>query len=82
MRTDTEIRSLGFRALTSTLGPVEAEKFVTLLSREPFNYTEWRQGLWEGRDIAAISESAMTSRQNSSKQPNAGESASADVLPK
>jgi hypothetical protein len=82
MRTDTEIRSLGFRALTSTLGPVEAEKFVTLLSREPFNYTQWRQGLWEGRDIAAISESAMTARRNTSKQPDADGTAPTDILSK
>ncbi|MDP8236427.1 MAG: hypothetical protein P9M08_08585 [Candidatus Erginobacter occultus] len=69
MRTDTEIRSLGFRALASTLGPVEAERFVTLLAREPFDYTEWRRGLWEGRDIAEISRSAMSARES---QPSAG----------
>ena len=64
MRTDTEIRSLGFRALSSTLGPVEAERFVTLLTREPFDYTEWRRGPWESRDIAEISRSAMSARES------------------
>jgi hypothetical protein len=37
MRTDTEIRVEGVRALTSALGSVEAERFITLILREPFD---------------------------------------------
>ncbi len=68
MKTDTEIRTLGFRALVSTLGTVEAERFVTLLLREPFDYTQWRQGLWEGQDVVTISHAAMAAKRIRSEQ--------------
>jgi hypothetical protein len=62
MRTDTEIRTEGLRALASSLGTIEAERFVTLLLREPFDYTEWRQRLWDGKDAVTLSREAMASR--------------------
>ncbi|MDY0170597.1 MAG: hypothetical protein RBS80_28915 [Thermoguttaceae bacterium] len=62
MRTDTETRTEGLRALASSLGAVEAERFVTLLLREPFDYTEWRQHLWEGNDAVTLSREAMAAR--------------------
>jgi hypothetical protein len=39
MLTDTEIKTTGFRALVAALGDVEAEKFITLIRREPFDST-------------------------------------------
>jgi hypothetical protein len=63
MKTDTEIKSLGLKTLTDALGTVEAERFITLLLREPFDYTKWRQGLWEGQDVATISKAAMDMRE-------------------
>ncbi len=62
MRTDTEIRTEGLRVLASSLGTIEAERFVTLLLREPFDYTEWRQHLWEGKDAVTLSREAMAAR--------------------
>jgi hypothetical protein len=49
MNTDTEIRLKGLKALTEALGPVEAERFVALLLREPFDYTQWQRELWPDR---------------------------------
>ncbi len=43
MKTDSEIRAEGMAALVSALGAVEAERFVASLSRERFDYTEWRR---------------------------------------
>ena len=48
MRTDTVLRCDGMRILAEHLGIVEAERFVTLILREPFDYTEWRQNLFDG----------------------------------
>ena len=62
MKTDTEIRELGFEALASKLGPVEAERFVTLLLREPFDYTEWHKRLWQGEGVKSVSNAAMATR--------------------
>jgi ferric-dicitrate binding protein FerR (iron transport regulator) len=35
------------RILAEQLGLVEAERFIALLRREPFDYTKWRQGLFK-----------------------------------
>jgi hypothetical protein len=37
MSTDTEVRIRGLRALVDALGTVEAERFITLILREPFD---------------------------------------------
>ena len=62
MRTDTEIRVQGLRALVDVLGIVEAEKFISLILQEPFDYTEWQQNLWPDRNVVEISKAAMESR--------------------
>ncbi len=43
MKTETEIRMEGMRALIGTLGLVEAERFLIAISRDRFDYTEWRR---------------------------------------
>ena len=47
MRTDSVIRTEGMNALLEKLGKVDAERFVSLLIREPFDYTAWRISLNE-----------------------------------
>lgn len=63
MKTDTEIRTDGLRALTEALGPVEAERFVALMLREPFDYTKWQRDLWPGKTVEELSTEAMKRRQ-------------------
>ncbi len=62
MMNDTVIRNKGMRVLIEHLGKVEAERFITLIIREPFDYTEWQSTLWEGKTIKEISEGAMKYR--------------------
>lgn len=64
MRTDTEIRTDGLRALAEALGAVEAERFVTLMLREPFDYTKWQRDLWPDRTVEEVSRGAMERRRN------------------
>jgi hypothetical protein len=45
MRTDSVVRNEGMVALFEKLGKVDAERFVALLLREPFDYTVWRENL-------------------------------------
>ena len=59
MRTDTEIRVHGLRALVDVLGIVEAEKFISLILREPFDYTRWQQNLWPDKSVVEISGTAI-----------------------
>ncbi len=57
MKTDTVIKCEGIQALTANLGMVDAERFVALLSREPFDYTLWQRDLWTqktAREISAL----------------------------
>lgn len=62
MKTDTEIKLKGVKILAEYLGDVEAERFIALIQREPFDYTKWRQGLDEDLTIEGISERAMELR--------------------
>jgi hypothetical protein len=58
MRSDMLIRYEGMRALLEHLGPVEAEKFIVLIRREPFDYTEWQQTLWANKSVDELFEAA------------------------
>ena len=59
MRTDTVLRCDGMKALAEQLGIVEAERFVALIQREPFDYTEWRQSLFEDVPLDVFLENAQ-----------------------
>jgi hypothetical protein len=46
--TGTEVRQKGMIALIEALGEVDAERFITLMIREPFDYTTWQREMFEG----------------------------------
>ena len=62
MSTDTEVRLRGLRALVEALGTVEAERFITLILREPFDYTQWQRQLWADKSVDELSQAAMAMR--------------------
>ena len=62
MTTDAEIKTVGFRALVKALGEVDAEKFIAMIQREPFDYTQWQKSLWPDESIDQISAAAMEAR--------------------
>ena len=68
MITDTEIKIKGLQVLTQHLGNVEAERFMALIQREPFDYTKWRQDLDEELSLEEISRRAMVMRSKSTEQ--------------
>jgi len=47
MTADTVLKRKGLDALTKTLGLVDAERFISLILREPFDYTEWQRDLYK-----------------------------------
>ena len=49
-KTDNVLRQEGMELLIEHLGNVDAERFVSLMIREPFDYTEWRQDHLEDED--------------------------------
>ena len=59
MITDEELKVQGVRALIAALGDVQAERFVSLLTRAPFDYTKWQANLWPDMDVEQLSRNAM-----------------------
>ncbi len=59
MKTNSEIKIEGYNALVKALGTVHAEKFITLLQQEPFDYTIWQRNLWAEKGIEELSKDAM-----------------------
>lgn len=51
MLTDTVLKRKGLDVLSETFGLVDAERFIALVLREPFNYTEWRRNQYEGVSV-------------------------------
>ena len=58
MKTDTIIKQEGFKALRQKLDPVEIERFIVLINREKFDYTKWREKLFEDMTIDQIADKA------------------------
>jgi hypothetical protein len=57
---ETVLMKTGMRILIEQLGNIEAERFVSILLREPFDYTEWRKNnLCFGMTVGEISKEAM-----------------------
>jgi len=67
-------------ALVAALGEVHAERFITLIMREPFDYTEWQRTLWDDKTVGEISGMAMERRRRT-KEPGDGVSAQKDHSP-
>ena len=52
--TEQELRQQAVRALEERLGPVEALRFLALVSREPFDYQEWRSRYFADSTVEEI----------------------------
>jgi hypothetical protein len=65
MMTDEELKVRGVRALIAALGDIEAERFVRLLTRAPFDYTKWERTLWPDVSVEELSRQAMSARHGS-----------------
>ena len=62
--TDTEVKQKGLIALIEALGEVDAERFITLINREPFDYTTWQREIFQGIGVYDLSKRAMNIRKN------------------
>ena len=58
-RTDSVVRAEGMKILLDGLGRVDAERFISLIIKEPFDYTKWQRDLFEGEDVRSLSGKAM-----------------------
>ena len=67
MLTDTTLKTEGMRILAENLGLVEAERFIALMLREPFDYTEWQRGLYKDVPLKDFLDRAMEFRKQQVK---------------
>ncbi len=56
----TEILNRGMECLTAMLGEVEAEKFISTIIREKFDYTQWQRGYFDDMEQGEFHQKALT----------------------
>ena len=54
--TEQELRQKAVQALADKLGPVEALRFLALVSREPFDYQQWRKDYFSHYSVNGLLE--------------------------
>lgn len=64
MSTESEIKEKGMKALLKELGELDTEIFIKMVSREPFDYTEWHKDLWSDKTVDQISREATKHHEN------------------
>ncbi|MCB0726229.1 MAG: hypothetical protein KDD00_02115 [Ignavibacteriae bacterium] len=62
MATDSEIKEKGFKALMNELGIHDMERFISLIIKDPFDYTKWQRNLFKDKDPEDLSKEAMLLR--------------------
>jgi hypothetical protein len=70
MKTDTLIRNEGMEILSKHLGLVEAERFIMLIQKEPFDYTKWQEKLFADMTVEELSKRAAEFRKNNKNTAN------------
>ena len=56
---DNELAMTGMNVLRERFGPVDAERFVYLLVKDRFDYTEWQRNLFNGETVRSLGEKMM-----------------------
>jgi hypothetical protein len=54
MRTEVALKVEVMELLVRTFGEVDAERFITIIKSDDFDYTEWRRNLWKDKSIDEI----------------------------
>ena len=64
MRTDNIVRIDAINILLANLGEVDTERFISMIKRDTFDYTEWRRDLFKGKSIEEIHVTATEYERN------------------
>lgn len=64
MDSTMEIINRGINCLIQQMGVVETEKFISTINREQFDYTKWRQNLFEDMTLDEINKAAAIFSKN------------------
>ena len=61
---NTAIMTAGMKLLRENLGLIECEIFIANIKQGSFDYTEWRESLYEGMSLDELLDSAATYMKN------------------
>ena len=64
MISETVLRKEGLDALAEKLGILEAEHFIAVIKREPFDYTKWRETVFTDVPAEEFLQKAADFRKN------------------
>jgi len=64
MRTDNIVRIDAVKVLLANLGEVDTERFISMIKRDTFDYTEWQRDLFKGKTIEEIHAMATEHEKN------------------
>jgi len=54
MKSETELRVEVMKNMIKTFGLVDATRFIDLIKRDKFNYTQWQRDLWKDKTATEI----------------------------
>lgn len=54
MSTESEIRTIGIKALIGALGSVDAGRFLSIAQREKFDYSKWRDENFGNEELDSL----------------------------
>ena len=54
MKNETALRVEAMDILVKKLGLVDAERFIDIIKKDKFDYTQWRKNLWKDKTIDQI----------------------------
>ena len=59
---DTILQQSVMECLIEKFGNVNAERFISLIIKEPFDYTKWQENLYKDMTVEELSKAAMNYR--------------------
>ncbi len=59
MITDTELKVKAYDVLREKLNLVDVERFISLIQKDKFDYTKWRENILEDLSLDDLSSKAM-----------------------
>jgi hypothetical protein len=62
MMNDAVLQETIMQRIVRDFGTVDAERFISLVIKEPFDYTKWQRTLYEGMSVEDISKRALDMR--------------------
>lgn len=59
IKSDSVLKLEGMNILIKELGEVDAKRFISLIIKEPFDYTKWQEDLFKNEEVRELSKKAM-----------------------